>query len=88
MASTNDPIVELSLLLKKLPFDFQIERYSGPEGGYSVTLHNMIDAIHSDPANGTGPTFALAYAVAVNKMSRMSLVSVVDEMTYPIEVAQ
>ena len=78
--ATYDSIIELSLLLKGLPLDFQINRFSGPEGGYTVTLHSMLDQICSDSVSGHGATFAQAYTAAINKMKRSALVNYVDEV--------
>lgn len=72
MARINDnTVIELSMLLRDIPHDFTVSRYSGLEGGYHVVLHHMFDALCSEPAEGDGKTFAIAYTRAEQKMTRM-----------------
>ena len=60
MARLNDPIIELSVLLKDLPYDIRIAKYSGNEGGYQVELY-----AGEVCGSGISPhSFAMAYTAA------------------------
>lgn len=60
MARINDPIIELSLLLKDLPYDIRLARYSGTEGGYQVELYK--NGVCGSATSSV--SFAMAYTAA------------------------
>jgi hypothetical protein len=73
MARLNDPIIELSIGLQQLPFDFAASRRRNQDGTVRFTV--TLCPIFGDPVTGQAPTFALAYTVAINKLNRERLVS-------------
>lgn len=61
MARLSDPIIELSMLLKDLPYDYRTARYSGREGGFQVELYEG-DVCGSGVSS---VSFAMAYTAAL-----------------------
>lgn len=60
MARLQDPIIEMSLLLKDIPYDIRLAKYSGNEGGYQVELYKN-DVCGSGVSS---VSFAMAYTAA------------------------
>ena len=84
MARLNDPIIETSINLQQLPFDFDVKRRRNRGGvDVAVTLYPIV----GQPVTGNAATFAIAYTVALNKMKQVQLVNrepdideLIDEM--------
>ena len=78
MARLDDAIVDTSIALGNIPFDFQIQKFSGAEGGFAVTLYSVLGSVCTDAVTGTGKTFAIAYTSAERQMKSIRFVDAAE----------